>query len=273
MAMKELNNIFVVYDPTKEEQPALLRAANIAREAPATLHVYACIHEELPGEADKQRAVKSHIEGQKTLLSNAIAPLVSEGIEVTTEVEWDKDWYHAVVRASIRNHADVVLKSSYRHSQGQRILNKSSDWTLIRECVCPVLLVKEGETRDVHRVLAAVDIRADKENYEKLNKNIITFSKRVLDRDNAEVHFVNAHKDLSDFPDRNALLRNTGVGSDRIHIKMGDPDDVIVENAKDLDVSLVVIGNSARSGLSAVVRGNTVEKVLDKLECDVLSIP
>jgi universal stress protein E len=36
---------------------------------------------------------------------------------------------------------------------------------------------------------------------------------------------------------------------------------------------MVVVGNSARSGLSAMVNGNTVEKVLDKLECDVLSMP
>jgi universal stress protein E len=192
---------------------------------------------------------------------------------MTILVEWDKDWYQAVVRASIRYGANVVLKSTYRHSPGQRILNKTSDWTLIRECICPVLLVKENAGRDVHRVLAAVDIRAGNNHYGKLNQNIIDFSRRILDRENAEVHFINAHKDLSTFPDRNALLRDCGVESERIHIKLGDPDEVIVENARQLDVSLVVLGNSARSGLSAVVRGNTVAKVLDKLECDVLSIP
>ena len=40
-----------------------------------------------------------------------------------------------------------------------------------------------------------------------------------------------------------------------------------------VEASLVVGGNSARSGLSAVFKGNTVEKVLDKLDCDVLSMP
>jgi nucleotide-binding universal stress UspA family protein len=33
------------------------------------------------------------------------------------------------------------------------------------------------------------------------------------------------------------------------------------------------VGNSARSGLSAALHGNTVEKMLDKLRCDVLSMP
>jgi universal stress protein E len=54
---------------------------------------------------------------------------------------------------------------------------------------------------------------------------------------------------------------------------MGDPDEVIVNGARELDASLVVVGNSARSGLAAAINGNTVEKVLDRLECDVLSMP
>ena len=54
---------------------------------------------------------------------------------------------------------------------------------------------------------------------------------------------------------------------------MGDPDKVIVEVAKSLDANLVVIGNSARSGLSALVNTNTAEKILDELDCDLLALP
>lgn len=136
-----------------------------------------------------------------------------------------------------------------------------------------MLLVKEGKARDLRRVLAAIDIRSGRESYEKLNEHIINLSKRILDTEKAEVHFINAFKDFHTVPDRNTLIRNCGVSSDRIHIQMGEPDDVIVRGARDLDASLVVIGNSARSGLSAVINGNTVERVLDRLDCDVLSMP
>ena len=54
---------------------------------------------------------------------------------------------------------------------------------------------------------------------------------------------------------------------------VGEPDEVIVQSAREMNAGLVVVGNSARSGLAAVMRGNTVEKVLDKLACDVLSLP
>jgi universal stress protein E len=54
---------------------------------------------------------------------------------------------------------------------------------------------------------------------------------------------------------------------------MGDASKVIVECAEELSANLVVIGNSARSGLSAAVNSNTAERVLDDLACDLLVIP
>lgn len=269
----ESTNIFVVYDPTRDSQPALERAAAIAAATPAHIHVFCCVYADIAKSESRPAQIKALLEQQKKEMSQEIAPLLAQDIAVSIEVEWDKDWYQAAVRASVSNNADVVLKSTFKHTQGQRILNRTSDWTLIRECLCPVLLVKEGSPRDIGKVLAAIDISKDNDNYETLNRHIIDFSRRVIDRNNAEVHFVNAFQELQAYPDRNALVRYCGVDSDRIHIQLGDPDDVIVNSANDLGASLVVVGNSARSGLSAVIRGNTVEKVLDKLECDILSIP
>jgi universal stress protein E len=269
----DITNIFVVYDPTIDEQPALERASAIADEVSANLHVFACIYSEEAAAADDTTERESLLAAQQDTLTRKVQALVDRGARVTTEVEWDKDWYQAIVNAVQRYDADVVLKSSYKHTAHQRILNKTSDWTLIRNCSCPVLLVKAGSQKDVRKVLAAIDTRIEKEAYEKLNQNILDFSKRFMQGSDTEVHFVSAHKNLSTRPDRGALIRRCGVDSDRVHIKLGEPEEVIVENAIDLDASLVVIGNSGRSGLSAVVKGNTVEKVLDRLECDILAMP
>ena len=269
----EFSNIFVVYDPTREIQPAFDRAVAIAAAAPVKIHVFACIYADVPKSADKPARIKSLLAEQKTALENIVAPLRATGVEATTEVEWDKDWYQAVVKASVSNSADVVLKSTFRHSTGQRVLNRTSDWTLIRECLCPVLLVKEGSPRELRKVLAAIDLRKGNDQYATLNRHIVDFSQKVIDARDAEVHFINAFQELQETPDRNALMKYCGVASDRIHIQLGEPDDVIVNGARNLNASLVVVGNSGRSGLAAMVRGNTVEKILDKLECDVLSMP
>ena len=135
------------------------------------------------------------------------------------------------------------------------------------------MLVKQDSDSKGRNVVAAIDIRADSETYEHLNERIISFSRRLIDNVNADVHFINAHKELSSFPDRNELIKSCGVDSDKIHIQLGEPEDVIVENAKELNASLVIVGNAARSGFSALVKGNTVEKIIDRLECDVLSMP
>ncbi|RLA54888.1 MAG: hypothetical protein DRQ98_06660 [Gammaproteobacteria bacterium] len=271
--MVQFSNLFVVYDPTSEEQPALQRAANIAEQISAGVHVFACIHSGAEPSADKSTEAKRLLARQRDILARAVAPLSDRGIEVSTEVEWDTDWYQAVVRASLKNAADMVLKSTFKHSSGERLLNKTSDWTLIRECLCPVLLVKERVPREIPRVLAAIDICAKKGSYERLNQSIIDVSKQLLENKFAEVHFVNAFEDFKGIPDKQELIREYGIESDKIHIKMGKPEKVIVKCAKKLDVSLVVVGNSARSGLPAALHGNTVEKVLDKLKCDVLSMP
>lgn len=269
----KFNNLFVVYDPTQTEQPALERGAAIAQELSVNLHLYACIYSDLDDASEDSEERVRLVSRQKEALTHAVTLLRGRGVNVTTQVEWDKNWYQAVVRASLQNRADVVLKSSYQHTSAQRVLKKTSDWTLIRECHCPVLLVKQGDTRDMNKVLAAIDIRDDNGNYGELNEHILGFSRQVLDSRNAEVHFINAFKDLKSTPDRNALVRSCGVDSERVHIRMGEPDQVIVDSARELGAGLVVVGNSARSGLSAVINGNTVERILDKLDCDVLSMP
>lgn len=266
-------NLFVVFDPTRAEQPALERAEAIARERPMRLHLFACIFADVDKDAQRADVIREQLAAQKAVLDAAVAPLAQAGIPVSTEVEWDRDWYHAAVRASVRNHADLVLKSSYRHSVRQRLLKRTSDWTLIRECLCPVLLVKGGEPTETRRVLAAIDIRRDNPVYRQLNQHLLDFGSQVLDAGNAELHFVNASDDLQSLPDRHALMRYCGVDSSRIHVQLGRPEDVIIDSARNLQASLVVVGNAARSGLSAVINGNTIEKVLDRLNCDVLSIP
>ncbi len=271
--MTDIRKYFVVFDPVREEQPALERAQRAAVESGAQVHLYCCIYEDTSNFSDKPAEVKEALANQREVLDQTAAPLRALGIDVTTEVEWEKNWYNAVVRASIRHHADIVFKSSFRHSVGKRILNRTSDWTLIRECLCPVLLAKEECTHDRLRALAAVDLRVKKESYEKLNQSIIDFGRRLLDSERAEVHFVNAFEDFRSVPDRKALIDDIGIDKERVHIKIGTPEKVIVDQVKALDACMLIIGNSARSGLVALIHGNTVEKVLDKVDCDVLAVP
>jgi universal stress protein E len=267
----EVNKILVVFDPTTDAQIALERACLIAKHEGSEIHLFSCIHTDVP--KDDSGEIDKLIAAQNEILEGIVAPLRESGIKVSTEIVWKKNWYKAVVRASKRCGADAVVKASHRHSETQRLFKKTSDWTLIRKCKCPVLLVKGQPTGEGRKVLAAVDLRRDKDSYEKINENILQFCQRYLDTDHSEVHFLNAYKDLPNRPDRGAMIRACGVDSEFVHIEMGDTSKVIVQCANELGANLVLIGNSARSGLSAAVNSNTAERVLDDLACDLLVIP
>ncbi|AQA17870.1 hypothetical protein BST95_06090 [Halioglobus japonicus] len=269
----DLNRFLVVYDPTGEEQPALERAAAIAAEIDASLHLFACIHGDKAGiERDTEEAQQQMAALQATLDTH-LAPIAAAGTATSSEVEWGKDWYHAVVNAAARINADMVFKSSFKHSTSHRLLTSTSDWTLIRECMSPVLLVKKATPPPVPRILAGIDINVRTESYEKLNEHILDLSLRLVASDMAEVHVVNAFPDFRLKPDRRKLMEVAGVDSEHVHIKLGEPDKVIVDVARSIDASMVIVGNSHRSGIAALMNGNTAEKILDKLDCNVLAMP
>lgn len=270
----EVNRFLVVYDPTRDEQPALDRAAVIAAEVGASLHLFACIHGDLSGADRESDEVARRLAEQQAQLDTRLEPIAASGVATSSEVEWDKDWHHAVVRAASRSRADMVFKSSFRHSTGQRLLKSTSDWILIRECLCPVMLIKQaGERPAVPRILAGIDLSARAESYEKLNEHILEFSRRLVESEMAEVHVVNAFPDYRVKPTREQLMEASGLDREHVHVKLGPPDRVLVEMAKRLDATLVIVGNSHRAGLAALMNPNTAEKILDKLECNVLAMP
>lgn len=273
LELMELDKLLVVHDPTREAQPALERAALIAAEIDASVHLFGCIHGDISGVDSEAAEVKLRLSEHREKLDELLVPINAKGVATSSEVEWDKDWYHAVVRSAARNHADMVFKSSFRHSSSQRILKSTSDWTLIRECLCPVLLIKDIAPPETPRILAGIDISVRTAPYEKLNEHILAFSRRLVESEKAEVHVVNAFPDFRLKPDREKLIELSGLDTNHVHIKLGEPDKVIVNEAKRLDVSLVIVGNSHRSGLAAMLHGNTAEKILDKLDCNVLAMP
>lgn len=263
----------VVYDPTQEEQPALARMVAIAENTEAEIQVFCCIHAELPANADQSAEIDERIAAQKKVVDAAVSGLRDKNVPVAVEIEWSKDWYAAVVSAAERHNVDGVVKASREHSSAERRLKRTSDWTLIRECTCPVFLVKGDGSNQANIILAALDTRGDQEAYRTLNQKILDMCREFFEGTDTQVHYVSAYKTLESRPDRGALLRACAVEADRVHIVMGDAQDVIIDTAREIQAGMLVMGSTARSGLSAMLKNNAAEKVLDRVECDLLVMP
>jgi universal stress protein E len=63
-----------------------------------------------------------------------------------------------------------------------------------------------------------------------------------------------------------------GVPRTRAHLVEGNPSEQIPRLAKKLGADIVVMGALSRSGLGRIFIGNTAERVLGALNCDVLVV-
>ncbi len=68
------------------------------------------------------------------------------------------------------------------------------------------------------------------------------------------------------------LLAKLSLAKNRCHLVLGSPEEAIPKFATREGIDLIVMGTVARTGIPGLLIGNTAEKILDSVECDVLSI-
>lgn len=269
----KVSTIFCVIDPTTPNQRALARAADIATQAKAALHVYVCVPGQgnLPTE-DRDDARAAEVARHQAWLREMVRPLQDQGLSVSIEVECDDDWRAAIPPAARRAKADVIVKSSYRRTAIQRRLLKTSDWTLLRNADCPVLFVKTDRVEPFGQVLVAVNLAADDPDHVALNDMVIDYASTIAKATGSELHAVNAYAGSMNFVHPPDLAKRVGTERARAHVGDTAPEKLIAEVAHKLAQPLVVIGSLARKGLGGAVVGNTAERILDELDTDVITV-
>jgi universal stress protein E len=268
-----ISRILVIIDPTRQNQPALDRAIEAAQMTDASLILFASIFEKTtaPTKQQKSQFVQEQIAEQRIKLSALADKIRNKNIEVSTKVDWDDDWRQAAIRASIRHNCDVIFKSTIKHSSAQRVIKKTSDWALLRDSLCPVLLVREGASWSKNKVLAAVDFDSDDDAHQSLNKTILKLSQEVAKKYGSEVHFLNACSDSMAVISEEAA-NDFGVQVKQIRCEVGTPDKAIIDANREVEADIIIIGSIARNGVSGLFIGNTAEKILDHVDCDVLAM-
>lgn len=274
MAAPKLDKIFCVIDTTTNNQRALRRAVSVARNAGATIHAHICFT--LPAGVranDKKNLREAEQTRHEVWLENLVKEYRDEGMTIDTEVECDDDWRNALIAAAKKVKADMIVRSSFRRSTLQRRVLKTTDWTLLRQAHCPVLLVKTDRVGSLENVIVALSIHAKDKAHEKLTDTVIDHARSVVDRTTAELHAVNAYQGSDNFVHPPDLAKRVGIERNRAHVGEGAPEDVIGNVVNDLGGSpLVVIGSLARHGVSEMVVGNTAERILDHINADVMVV-
>lgn len=262
-------NILVVVDPTRDEHPALERSIITAKMRPESpkIHIFIGVDGHAVDVSHKNPAMYSDV----SKIAEIEQRMEKEGLEYTAEVCWAHDWQKSLLSSGKHFQSDMIVISDYCDSdKGVRF--SDSKWALLRNAKCPVLIVRPGADFKRKTVLAAINTQAKDDRYQELNDKIIKRGKWAAELYGAEFHVVNAYDDSMNLPDRGTLLRKINMESNRVHIRQGEPETVISEAASELSADIVLIGTLARKGLMAAMRGNTSERVLTKLDTDVMAL-
>ncbi len=268
----DVKKLLAIIDPTTDKQRALRRALHIARRTGAAVHAFLACHS--TADSDDHAALeRAEVDRHTLWLASVLERSAPDGVQLTSEVVWSDDWRATLAAVAASSDCDAIIKSTYTHSATRRRLLKTSDWALLRAARCPVLLVKR-DTIDVdRRILIATNPGVEDPVHQDLNATIVAIGRALTEgRDDLELHAVCAYAGSDRFTHPPDLALFAGIDEDRAHCKAGDPHDVIVDCAKNLRAELVIVGDAHRSGLSAAVKGNTAERLLDRIETDVLVV-
>lgn len=302
--MKRFKKILLVYDGRTGEESTLKRAVILAKSNRAELTLIDVI-EELPRDLlilitsmhplDLQQIAID--ERQKTL-DEVIQPIRREGIPICAKV-LSGTRFIEVIREVLRNNHDLVIKTVAAKDGKKEVLFGSTAMSLMRKCPCPVWVIKPTPRLRFSRILAAVNPVPSDEAQNTLNRKIMDLASSLTQSEEGELHVVHAW-DLyyDDILKNRAILsghevdrlvaaaENThrawldellrpyapGISSNNVHLLRGHASKVISKIASREEIELIVMGTVCRTGVSGLLIGNTAEKVLQKVDCSVLTV-
>jgi universal stress protein E len=291
--MDKITDILVIVDPLARDQPAVAKAAALARSLGAAIELLICdTKRSRPG---SDALIAGPLD---SILEEMAEPLRDDGIDVTTHAISGDPLHEAVIAWMRNSPADLLIKDTHHHSFVRRAFVDHSDWHMIRACPLPLLLAKPTiwDTRPV--IMAAVDPGHAHDPSAGLDHHILDVAASLAKQLDAPLHAMHAYSTatiataaVGGMPPivvvsaealgaEHALNRSRirqitdqyGIEDANLHVDAAVPAEYLPRMAGECHADIVVMGAIARSGLKRVFLGSTAERVLEALPCDVLVV-
>ena len=301
--MRSVRRILVaVKDYEAKTTPAIVKAGQLAQGLGASIELFHGISSPLYVDGygtfgvevpQMERNMRARILEE---LEKTAERMRRDGIKVTTAAEWDFPVYEAIVRRASQIKADLIVADQHAGRHTAAGLLHLTDWELLRLSPVPVLLVKTPGAYRRPVVLAAVDPGHTFSKPAKLDQRILAASSTIAHALQGKQHVLHAYVPFPFAADpqtmisqetvekleaeataaaRRALdreLRAKRIPRAQRHLVGRHPADAIAQMTQEIHSSIVVMGAVSRSGLKRLFIGNTAERALDLVSCDVLVI-
>jgi universal stress protein E len=302
--MKPIRRIlFAVKNPDATRQPGIHKAIQVAAATGASLELFHALTTPVSLEVQPargftiERVRHDMVARAEARLAKFAAKARARGVPLSWAAVWDYPPHEAIVRRATGIQADLIVAECHKGMRTRAWLIHLTDWELLRASPLPVLLFKTGTPYLRPVTLAAVDPGHHHAKPANLDASIVAHASRMSGALGGSVQVMHANRPsvsgLALGPDdidarlltltyqdlrqqaRRAFerfRRAAGIASASAHIVEGDPADAIPRAASKLRASLVVMGAVSRTGLKRIFIGNTAERVLNALPCDVLVV-
>lgn len=299
--------VLAVMDPADEEGVALARAARLAESLGAPLELFACefdqamegshFHVTERVEAARDACVASSREWLETLAE----PLRQRGLRVVSNAVYANPRHEAIARRVLQAHATLVVMRTGHHPWLARATLGAADWQLIRICPAPLLLARGREWPATPRLLAAVDPSHQDDRHALLDHAILDQVEQLVKSLDAEAWVAHCvlsmaslestatlgmmPEALGSSPEEYAgelmrelraaalrLLQDRRIPEDRLRVMEGRPEKQLPRLVEELEIDVLVAGGISRTRLAQVFIGGTAERLLDRVNCDLLVV-
>lgn len=297
--MQRFKNIVLLYEC---DGATLERAVALAKNNLARLTVVKVV-KEMPEQWRRMNLGGAPVELQtlaikeyESQLRELVARLQQDGVRASATVIVGTPFLE-IIREVITNKRDLVMMTAEGKGGLKERLFGSTSLHLMRKCPCPVWVMKPARHKRFRRILAAVDPDSTDKIRDSLNATILQLASSLAARDDADLHVIHAwtllyvnlmrrpggfaESEIRNYANDEAIKHRMALdslvakhtdGTARVHMIEGDADTVIPPFAKSENVDLLVMGTVCRTGIPGFFIGNTAEKILDEVDCSLLTV-
>jgi universal stress protein E len=300
--MHSIKRILVaVKDPARRRTSAAEKGAQLAHALGAELELFHCpdVSVFAGNEAEARKLHGAALRETRATCLRQLERLAArarkENLKVAVSTTWDYPIHEAVIRRATHIGADLIVANCHEGRRPAPALLRLIDWELIRYSPIPVLLVKNSRAYGRPAILAAVDPSQSFSKPAALDKEILRLADLLRQKTRGSLNVVHAHvtklplvmpallaapliaemgnEDVTEARKQlTALLRASKVTPSHRYLANATPCEAISLVARRTRAAIIVMGSIARSGLKRAFIGNTAERIINDVSCDVLVV-
>lgn len=305
--MKKLKSVLLFFDPAIHSHNEVTCIESLASHADIDVTVL-CVVTDIPSnlgmmvtQITPQEILDLMIKDYRDKANALVKRLEDINVNAQSKVLVGTPFIQIIRQVLTKKHDLVMLMAEGKEGLQERIFGSTS-MHLMRKCPCPVWVIKSTQHTPIKNILAAVDVGSSlsEDGNEHHNIQILELACQMAKMSDGHLQIIQAwsvfgegymesrggldvgaikkvrtdtkayyKKSIDglmlDIEDRDRLIRTHLPRSE-------DPSLSIIDLVKTEQVDLLVMGTVCRTGIEGFLIGNTAEKVLNEVNCSVLTI-